>query len=193
MLKSSYFSDTKSQVGRYVDHDAAIEESALAQLFTDTTEAWNVRLVRRIFAEIAVKLTLVPGPQARYNVPYSVCACTPSRGVSQPKQLLSSLKSRASGTASAAAAETKAEYSAAGYADGNISHPSELLCVTYVNHRGSQQARQKRAKEAAKKAAEPSQRPCPLGDRSGGGIFLKPIPRDVHFGSVQWLLRTDIS
>jgi hypothetical protein len=27
MLKSSYFADMKSQVGRYVDHDAAIEES----------------------------------------------------------------------------------------------------------------------------------------------------------------------
>lgn len=56
MLKSSYFADMKSQVGRYVDHDAAIEESALAQLFADTTEAWNVRWFRSNWP--TVKLTL---------------------------------------------------------------------------------------------------------------------------------------
>ena len=58
MLKSIYFAEMKSQVGRYVDHDAAIEESALAQLFADTTEAWNVRCFRS--HGLAVKLTLQP-------------------------------------------------------------------------------------------------------------------------------------
>ncbi|GAA5954984.1 hypothetical protein JCM8115_005586 [Rhodotorula mucilaginosa] len=169
MLKSSYFADMKSQVGRYVDHDAAIEESALAQLFADTTEAWN----------------------ARYNVPYSDCACAVSRGAFQPNAILSSFKSRVSGTASAAAAETKAEYSAAGYADASVSHPSELLCVTYANDRGSQQARHKRAKDTAtqRKKTSPTSRPaCPLGEQNGGA-FLKPIPRDLHFGYVRTLLQ----
>ncbi|KWU45916.1 hypothetical protein RHOSPDRAFT_32393 [Rhodotorula sp. JG-1b] len=163
MLKSSYFADMKSQVGRYVDHDAAIEESALAQLFADTTEAWN----------------------ARYNVPYSACACAASRGAFQPNAILSSFKSRVTGTASAAAAETKAEYSAAGYADASASHPSELLCVTYVNDRGSQQARQKRAKDAEtrrKKTSPSSRSACPLGEQNGGA-FLKSIPSGLHFGA----------
>lgn len=57
LLKSSYFADMKNEVGRYVDHDAAIEESALAQLFADTTEAWNVRCLRWLSNGIAVELT----------------------------------------------------------------------------------------------------------------------------------------
>ncbi|GAA5882895.1 hypothetical protein JCM3774_001380 [Rhodotorula dairenensis] len=163
LLKSNYLADVKREVHRYVDHDAAIEESAIAQLFVETSEAWS----------------------ARYNVPYSDCACSASRSAFQPKQILTSLRSRANGTATVAAADTKAEYSAAGYADPNITHPVEFLCVTYVNHPAAQRARQKRAKEAAtqkkKATAAPGRPPCPLGSQSGG-VFLKTIPSDVHFG-----------
>ncbi|GAA5986197.1 hypothetical protein JCM10908_006452 [Rhodotorula pacifica] len=158
MLKSSYFPDTKGHVGRYVDQDSAIEESALAQLFDETSEAWA----------------------ARYNVPYSACSCAVLQKAFQPKRILSSFKARANGTASSAASDTKAEYSADGYTDANATHLSELLSVVYANSADSRGARQKRSKPvtsqkqtAANVRARP---PCPLGEHSAG------LSADVKYG-----------
>lgn len=51
MLKRSYLADMKQEVGRLVDHDMAIEESVLARLFAETSDAWIVRLVFHLMLE----------------------------------------------------------------------------------------------------------------------------------------------
>lgn len=60
-----------------------------------------------------------------------------------------------------------------------------------MNDRGSQQARQKRAKDAEtqrKKTSPSSRSVCPLGEQNGGA-FLKSIPSGLNFGYVRTLLQ----
>ncbi|BGP57272.1 hypothetical protein JCM8202_002849 [Rhodotorula sphaerocarpa] len=162
MLKRSYLTDMKQEVGRLVDHDMAIEESVLARLFAETSDAWI----------------------ARFKVPYSCCACTASKTGGHSKRAISALRSHIRGNTSSADVDTRAEYNAEGFSDSTVSHPSELLCVTYVKQSDLQRERQKRLKSAAsrrKAAVAQSEAVCSVGGTSGDA-YLKAIPEGVHYG-----------
>lgn len=100
--------------------------------------------------------------------------------------MLSALRSHIAGNTSSADVDTRAEYNAEGFSDSTVSHPSELLCVTYVKQSDLQRERQKRLKSAAsrrKAAAAQLEAVCSLGGTSGDA-YLKAIPEGVHYGFV---------
>ncbi|KZP11436.1 hypothetical protein FIBSPDRAFT_800291 [Athelia psychrophila] len=155
LFASQYMNDTKTYVGRYVDHDDKVEEEHLSTSFDLTCRAW----------------------QSRFHVAYMHCGC-PLPGDTLGQKLAAKLKRHSQQQPAFLCPPDNPDIL-------NATHPSDHNSVYAFHHAGKgDAARKKRAAKAAKRRArdEAKVQKGKLGREAyvrgdgHGQAFLVPVP-----------------